>query len=372
MDLNNSLLSKKTRTLSCFIFLLAVLTLLCGCSSDQAPVQTAAPGARFQDVVTHGAFSDQVEAIEWSIDEGGVRIHDSSQAGIGFVRPEDRHTPPSRLPQNDELRLKSGEPFKVDLVINAAQDSTFLITAIVDYQQVPFTMDEEFGLLHEIKVEKEGALYVPLQIDISGSGAHDFIIMAFRDPYNRARWDENERDLGQGCIVTGKRAVIIVDDNDQPFKNATPDVLGAPQSDEVDFGLRVMFANPPASIFDQSHPTQRQMSFIQSGAASQTFPYQLWLSNYELPDVVVDYGLMRFFDFHQVDFLGKDLLIAYFDGQQEAIVDDNILLPEQPGLHELQIVYVFDPYKSVLNQEVLARYVFSSSCVGINVDSSGK
>lgn len=368
MDLNKPSTSKKLKISSYVIFLFVALTLLCGCSGNPAPVQTAAPGERIQDVVTHESFSDQAEIIAWSIDEGGVRIYDSSQAGIGFVRPEDRHTPPSRLPQNDELRLDSGEPFKVDLVINAAQDSTFLITAIVDYQQVPFTLDEKFGLLHEVSVKKEGALYVPLQIDISGSGAHDFIIMAFRDPYNRDRWDENERDLGQGCIVTGKRAVIIVDDNDQPFKEVTPDILGVPQPDEVDFGLRVMFANPPATKLDKSHPSQRQMSFLQRGKASRTFSYQLWLSNYQLPDDVVDYGLMRFFDFHQVDFSGRDLFVAHFDGPQEAIVDDDITLPEQAGLHELQIVYIFNPYKSVLNQEVLARYVFSSSCVGIDVD----
>ncbi|GAP15152.1 hypothetical protein LARV_02934 [Longilinea arvoryzae] len=368
MDLNKPSTSKKSKVLSCVIFLFLVLTLLCGCSSNQAPVTTAAPGERIQDVITHGSFSDQVETIEWSIDEGGVRIYDSSQAGIGFVRPEDRHTQPSRLSQNDELRLDSGEPLKVDLVINAAQESTFLITAIVDYKQVPFMLDEKFGLLHEVSIKNEGALYVPLQIDISGSGAHDFIIMAFRDPYNRDRWDENERDLGQGCIVTGKRAVIIIDDNDLPFKDVTPDVQGVSQPAEVDFGLRVMFANSPASILDKSHPSKRQMSFIQTGKASRTFPYQLWLSNYELPDAVVDYGLMRFFDFHQVDFVGRDLFIAHFDGQQEVIVDDDITLPDQAGLHELQIVYVFDPYKSVLNQEVLARYVFSSSCVGIDVD----
>ena len=348
------------------ILLISVTMALDACSVFPQLLQSTPtlPPPSIQDVIVHQTFSAQVQIAHWTTEEGGVKIYDPSQTGIGFVRPEDRSTPPGQLPQNEELHLRSGEPLLLDLIVNAAQSTTFLVTVMLDYQQVPFLLDGQYGLLHEIKVEEEGDLYIPLQIDVSEPGAHDLIIMAFINPYNRP-WDHDARDLAFGCLLSGRRAVIIVNDADRPVRKITPDLFGAPPPPGVDFGIRVLFADMPASPSDTTHPSQRQMRMTAYGQAGENFRYQLWLSNYDLPDDVVDYGLVRFLDYHQVDFKGKDLFVVHFDGRQEAIMEDSFVLPSQPGVHEAQIVYVFDPYKSVLRGEVLAPFVFSSGCLGI-------
>jgi len=331
------------------------------CEGAPADGPTSLPGV-IQDVVVHNVFSKDVQIADWTEEEGGIHIYDPSQFSMGFVRQEDRYVPPVQLPQNDELHLLTGQPLLLDLIVISQRHSTLLISVLVDYQQVPFTLDGMLSLLHEIRVEEGGDLYIPMQIDISEPGAHDFIIVAFRDPYNRP-WDHEARD---DCRVSGRRAVVIIDDIDEPVQTVIPDVVGVPPPPDVDFGVRVLFADVPTSPSDSSHPSQRQMRMTARGNAGELFRYQLWLSNYDLPDETVDYGLMRFLDFHQTEFKGKNLYVAHFDGRQEAIVEDQLELPAQPSVHEAQIVYVFDPYKSLLRNEVLAPFVFSSGCLGID------
>ena len=345
---------------------LLILVISAACSITPCTAQPTFPVSAIQDVVIHRTFSSDVHVERWTVEQGAATTYEPSQAGVGFVRPEDRFTPPAQLPQNDEIRLRTGDPLLLDLVATAAQGSTFLISIILDYKQVPFSLDGQYGLLHEISVENDGAFYIPMQIDISEPGAHDLIVVAFREPYTRP-WDQTARDLPFGCLLSGRRTVVVLDGVDRPIQNITPDVFGKPPPTGVDFGIRVMFANMPVSSSDTTHPSRRQMPMTANGNSGGKFQYQLWLSNYDLPGDKVDYGLMRFLDYHQIDLKGKDLFVAHFDGRQEAIVDDSLILPKQPGIHELQVVYIFDPYKSVLRGEVLAPFVFSSSCLGIAV-----
>ncbi len=192
-------------------------------------------------------------------------------------------------------------------------------------------------------------------------------MLAFVDPFDRP-WDA---ELGRtqallAAVYMGTRTVSLLAVKRTGNDNR-PDVFGSPPPDDVQFGVRMLFADPPGLLVNASHPSRRQMKMTAYGWPGETFRYQLWMSNYNSPDDTVDYGVMRFLDFHQVDFKGKDLFIAHFDGRQEAIVDDQIILPSEPGIHELQLVYVFDPYKSILNGQVLSPYIFASDCLGINV-----
>lgn len=353
-------------------FLLRIILFLCvilitsNCSNiRQFPSDGLPSSASIQDVVIHDVLSEQTYIAQWTIAEGGNTIYDLTQVGLGFVRPEDRFISPDQLPQNEELRINTGEPLKLDLVANAAKGSVFLVTALLDYKQIPFILDGQYGLLHQIEVKENGDLYIPIQIDVDGKGAHDLTMIAFISPYNRP-WNQDSRDLVNGCLTSGRRAVVIVDNVDKPVQEIQPDVYGISPPLGVEFGYRVMFSNMPA-LFDNKHPSQRQMRMTQSERPGGTFRYQLWLSNYNLPENKVDYGLVRFLDFHQVLFKGKNLFVIDFTGRQEAIIEDSYRLPQQTGVHEAQIIDVFDPYKSILRREVLAPFVFSSSCLGIYV-----
>ncbi|MCE5293104.1 MAG: hypothetical protein LLF94_00635 [Chlamydiales bacterium] len=355
------------------IMVLGAVGALSACSAFTPAVEPTMSPNTIKDVVVHESYSQDVQTKRWALEEGGSKIKNSTQVGLGFVRLEDSNTSPDQLPQNDELHLNSGEPLKLNLILEAGQSSTFLVTVLVDYKQAAFSLDGQYGLLHEVYVESSGDLntpiedlYIPIEIDITGQGAHDVFILAFGNPYDRA-WDSEGRDGGSSCQTASRRTVVIVDEVENPFQSIKPDVFGVSPPPEVDFGLYLIFADVPASSVDTSHPSTRQMKMTEHGRAGKEFKYQLWLSNYNLPDDVVDIGYMRFLDYHQINFKGKDLFVTHFDGRQEAIVDDSIVLPIQKGVHELQIIYVFNPYKSILNGEVLGPFVLSSSCMGIDV-----
>lgn len=344
--------------------LLAALVILSlpGCSST--PQGSSGTTSWRADVVAHPTFSDQVHVAHWAEGTQVESIQDPSQIGLGFVRPQDRNTPPPELPQNVELRIDEGQPLQLDLVLNTAVSRIFLVTALVDYKQVPFSLDGKTGLLHEVNVEQGGQTYLPVEIEVNGRGAHDLILLAFADPYDRP-WDDAYRKTL--LLEVGRRAVVIVGDEDRPFRDVRPDVYGAPVPERIHFGLSMAFAEPPNSPEDGSHPSERQMRMAAEGKPGEAFPYQLWVSNYNFPNDVADYAMLRFLDFHQIDFKGKDLYVAHLDGPQECIIDDSVLLPNEPGVHELQIVYVFDPYKSLLRNEVPAAFVMASQPLGIKV-----
>jgi hypothetical protein len=236
-----------------------------------------------------------------------------------------------------------------------------LVTALLDYQQIPFNLDGRDGLLHDIKVSPGGDLELPMRLEVGEPGAHDLMVVAFKEPYDRPM-DPGYRDRMFQRLV-GRRAVIVVGGAKEPVHVPTPDVMGSTPPPEVTFGLHVAFATAPMD--EDTHPQERFMATAR-GQPNETLPYQLWVSNYH-GEAPVDYALVLFQDFHQVQLKDKDMLVVHLEAGHEAIIDDNLTLPAEPGIHELQVVYVLDPYRSILRDEVTSPFVNGSNCVGIEV-----
>ena len=175
-------------------FVLWVIPLY-ACAARTTPAGPSAANQDIQDIVVHRPLSERAQYVR----EG--EINAPSHIMVGWVRPEDRNTPIDQLPQNIELRIAEGEPLSLDLVLFTGQDATFLVTLLVDYKQTPFRLDGKTGLLHEYDVEAGKELYIPIQVDIDGAGAHDLTLVAFRDPYQRPmdhdfrkhQWQEGRR-----------------------------------------------------------------------------------------------------------------------------------------------------------------------------------
>ncbi|HAL62059.1 MAG TPA: hypothetical protein DCP08_06600 [Chloroflexi bacterium] len=331
--------------------LLAVLLAACAAHSKSV--------ARFgiPDVVVHTSFSDEVGVASW-----GIEKPDVTAMGIGFVQPEHRDIPPLERPQTEEIRVANGEPFSSYLLLSSGQRTTLLVTALLDYKQVPFSLDGHEGLLHEITVEPGGDLELPMRLAVVKPGAHDLVVVAFKEPYDRPM-DPGYRDRMFQRLV-GRRVVIVVGGVEEPIQTPAPDILGSPPPPEVTFGLRVAFATAPTGA--ETHPSKRFMAFGQ-GRCNETFPYQLWVSNYH-GETPVDYALVLFQDFHQVQLKGKDMVVVHLEAGHEVTIDDGLMLPAEPCIHELQVVYVIDPYRSILRDEVTDPFVHGSNAVGIQVD----
>jgi len=327
-------------------FSLWVVLLLSGCS---APLEAGS------DIVVHRPLSAQTQYL------GEETIYAPSQVTVGWVRPEDRHTTIDQLPQNDEFRIAEGKPLSLDLILSTGQDATFLVTLLVDYEQTSFLLDGQIGLLHEVDVRAGRYLFIPFQVDIPDPGAHDLTVIAFRDPYQRPM----DQDIRSHCVLGGNRAVVIVGENEQPVQTVSPDATGNPPPPGVDWGVALMFANP-----GDVHPSQAagQMSLTQHGQPGQVFNYKIWMSNLgNVEQEPEDFGLVRFLNYRQIDFKGKNLFVVHLDEKQEILIEDSLVLPEQAGVNEVQIVYVVDPYKSLLHGDVSLPFVYKSDCLGIEV-----
>lgn len=161
-------------------------------------------------------------------------IYHPSQINVGLVRPEERNTPIARLTQNDEFRIDENQPFNVDFVLTSGEDATFLITVLLDYQQIPFALDGQTGLLHEIEIQGGKDLFIPVQVSVSGAGAHDLMLLAFKNPYRRLP-EQDERQV-DSCWMNGTRTVVVVGGDDRPVQTFQPELVGAPPPAGVDWG----------------------------------------------------------------------------------------------------------------------------------------
>lgn len=278
--------------------------------------------------------------------------------GLGLVQSSNLSVPPFERPQTEEFQLATGEPFAPYLVLVSQDDAslTVLVTALLDYDQVSFELDGYTGLLHEVVIPPHTELNLPMRLTVEGSGAHDLIFIAFVDPYLHSP-DVNTRDSDLGNII-GRRTQIIVGDKEEPFK--TLPLLAEGQdapSEMASIPIRIGFAATPEE--QTSHPSARQIVFTRV-VSGESFPFQIWVTNFgdELP---VEYGMVAFLNYHQIPLNQHQVATVQLGtGRQEAILNTDVMIPEFPVIHEFQVIYVFDPYKSILHEQVSVPFVFST------------
>jgi len=110
---------------------------------------------------------------------------------------------------------------------------------------------------------------------------------------------------------------------------------------------------------------------LATGVVGEVFRYQLWIASKR--PMSLTYAIIAFLDYHQVTINGQEVMVVHLKGShQEAIIDAELKLPADAGMHELQFVWVWDPYRSILKKEVTSPFVYASPRVGINVIAGDK
>ncbi len=322
-------------------------------SADRVPAIPAVT-----DVVVHSRLSSRVVL-------NPVPAGVQGDKGLGWARAGDLALAPAQRPQNEELSVPAGEPLDLFLILinQIGRSRTFLVTAFLDYEQVPFEVDGTSGILHEVTVPSPAEINLPLRLKANGTGAHDLILVAFADLYDHPL-DPRQRESDQGSII-GRRAVIVVGDRNQPVRSLTPVAFGREAPPKLPLvPIRLGFANAPKG--QMSHPSERYITFAQA-PPGQGFAYQIWATNFGNDQAdTFNYALVGFLDFHQIDLVQPLVTVAQVGPGQEVVLDARVDVPNSPSIHELQVVYVFDPYKSVLRKEVVMPFVFSSPRLGLD------
>lgn len=330
-------------------FLITVLLLLTACSNLVEPQSES--DQTLPDVTKHAWQSLQTHVgRQWTNPRG---------VGIGFVWEENRNLPPSERPSTEETYLKQGQIFNPYLILNAPKTTTVLVTVLLDYMQIEFELDGKRGLLHEVTIEPGGDLELPMRVDTPEEGMHDLVAIAFTDPYNKTL-DPQYRSSMDSRMV-GRRTVVFVGQSNHPASTLGRIWLGKAVPPNVNLSLGAAFATASS----RGHPSDldRQL-YIAKVTTGTTFDYQIWVSNL-YGTRASQYLLILFFDYHQVRVQDKDFLPVYLNPKEEAILDANLKIPEQAGIYQMQLIYVLDPYKSIINQEVESAFVFGSPRIAI-------
>ena len=276
--------------------------------------------------------------------------------GMGFTRLRDVSLPPLERPQNREFYLDAGRDFDIYLLLSNGFDRPIdvAVAFILDYRQVPFWLDGREGRLFLFSLPPQKDLYLPLRVPIPQPGMHDVFALAFAYPFWHPR-DEGLRfsELYPGLF--GFRAVVYVGSETTPARHLSPDMVGEPYpKGEFDYRRVGMAHVPPPG--DESPPADRQ--FAVARVREETFSFQVMAKNEG--DTPVTYAMVAFLNFQQA-FLDDDgVLVARLEPGHQAVKTVSLHLPEQAQAYEFQLVYVMDPYRSLLRHEVLAPFVFGS------------
>lgn len=306
-----------------------------------------------QDVVVHQKFSEaaHLDRSPW-VEARGI--------SVGLVWPEYRDIHPAQRPQTEEITLSVDEPFNPLLIVQMKEETTALVSTLLDFQQVEFELDGQKGLLHEIRLEPGVELEVPIKMDISSPGIHEVVVLVFADPYNNSL-DPGYRMSAFSQKYVGRRAIVMIGEENEIARELPPTLPGSKIPEDVELGLGAIFVSQPG--IRNLHPARRQL-YVAQGRVGATFNYQIWLSNYG-EETTTEYALVVFQDYHQAPVSGSDVTIVRLEPNEEAVIDSRVELPRTAGVSQMQIIYVLDPYKSILREEVTAPFVFSSFRIAI-------
>mgnify|MGYP001178230027 CR=1 FL=1 len=343
----------KTTLLILVLALLSATLVACGLQHQSVPEVAVVP---IPDVVVHELFSPSAYLNNTpEVQARGI--------SVGFVWPEHRDEHPSQRPQTVEVSLATSELFAPLLIVQMKEETTALVSVLLDFKQIEFELDGQMGLLHEIRLEPGTELEIPIKVDIADPGTHELAVLVFADPYNGSL-DPMYRMSGLSSKVGGRRAIVVVGDRAEVAGVMPPARAGHAIPEDVAFSLvGVMFASSPTSR--NSHPVDRQL-YVAQGRAGEPFHYQLWVSN-QGSNQATEFALVAFQDYHQVLVDDLDVTVARLEADQEAIIDSHVSLPLTPGVSQMQVVYILDPYKSILHEEVTAPFTLATERIAIHV-----
>ena len=329
------------------IFLMGIMPIIgIACTNEDARYPTEAPPlVTIPNVVQHVELStDAREAPTWQQlpDEPGVLI------SLGYVRPNERDLPPSERSQNIEYHLEKGEPFELLLILYSSVDTTYMVTAVLNYQQVPFELDGKFGLVHEVNIKGGIDQELPLRIEVPDSGFNDLMVIGFQDANNGSLQFPYRNSLGTRMI--GARANVFVGEGITPAGGLPTAVSGTPFANDVSFTPHALLSKYDPS--GATHPTEMDQQLYRDIAEPGTvYPYRIWVSN-TLPDTK-KYAVMQFVNYQQVPIDGHTAVVAELAQGYEAGWDAQISLPNEEGVNQIQVVYVEEPYRQNIEHAII-------------------
>lgn len=306
--------------------------------------------------VRHDVWSEEVWYSEWLGAGTSAR-----GLAIGYMRPEDRNKPIQERASNDLFHVQLGEPFVTRLLLSRGSDTAYpiVVSVFLDYKQVSFGLDGQWGALHYLEIPPAGTVIeIPLEVRIETSGWHDLFVVAFSEPENRPA--DPQMRLPPSFPAIGNRTVVCVGDCTIPELDAKlPDVR---VGEDVGVQRNQITAMPllPAD----GRPAKERLLLVAETGPGESFSLELWARN---PSVDTrNYVIVPVLNFQQIPFAGEPLLHLSMPAGSELFIPGQVQLPGTKGVHELQFIVIFDPYRPI--EEIRNPFVGSDMRSALIVD----
>lgn len=353
------MITQRAATICLLLLLSQSLSACTPLSTGQDTGPGPGQGPRVRGVAVHEELSGG--AVLGEVPPGVVQ----GALGIGFVRPEHRDVPPFERPQTEEFHLLPDEPFAPFLILlnNSSDSEVFLVTVLLDYRQVAFQLDGQEAVLHEVSVPALTELELPMRVESMEPGSHDLQVLAFEDPYNLTM-DVDHRQMWGFGQVYGRRAVLVVGGVAAPARDPDSLATGMPlQASVIPGAPSVSLVRAPSEA-ETAHPSQRRL-YVDVASRGCAYPFEILAANET--DTAASFGIVAFLDYHQVSLDGQELLAAHLGPGEEVTLSEELVMPQEPGVHQLQVVWLLDPYHSVVRDEAASPFVYASARVAIDV-----
>jgi hypothetical protein len=314
-----------------FSLLLVLLTGGCAQRSPTGPPVVTTETAW----VRHQEWTEKTHFPQWDgVTHGGL--------GAGFVQAEHRNTHPYQRPSNDLFEIGAEEAFESYLILFTAADQEapmpVLVSVFVDYEQVVFELDGQEGLLHYAEIEPDKVLEIPMKVALASPGWHDLFVVVF--PYPEAHPTDPVERVPPSFVVAGRRTVVCVETCEKSSRPFSDRYVGGPVQTPVH-----AFAYAYPLLPGESQNPFERLLLTHTKQPGEPLDLELWAKNPH--DYPMEYAVLPLLNFQQVPFdahVGSTTMLFSLPAQSEMVVPGQ-LGPLDSGVHELQVVVIFNPYE---------------------------
>ncbi len=310
------------------VFIFIYIICFSGCEKSEVP----------STWTHHESFSEKTLINQW---ENTSR--EGSGVGVGYVAKENLNIHPFERPSNALFHVDESK-FQTYLVLVAYSSSNdpipVAVSLLLDYRQVEFQLDDKNGHLHYFLAEPGVNYNIPIEIDLPQLGWHDLVALAFVDPLSHAETNDSRQRLPPLHNYSGRRTVVCHINCNQIEKDIpAPTVATEFVDDQSGFSINGFVLSEGSEP-----PNERLMRQVET-SVNEPISFELWFRNGSSNEI--QYLGVPFLDFEQIRFNNSEQLHVIVPPQSEIFINGVIEPQEEIGIHELQFIYVRDPYQSL-------------------------
>ncbi|GEM_PF-1267579 len=224
---------------------------------------------------------------------------------------------------------------------NQVEARDYLLMCLLDYVQVECDWEGEQTDSLLISLEAGEEVNIPFSTPVIASGFHDFIILAFANPFSSDLTEAYRFNTDLNYLYSS-RLVLLAEPYDLDMPTPTIDYTGETATSEVAFQGVVVNQNPSRDVLNgwTNYDTE----------TSEPIDFFIHLGNNAVsPPEAMRVILLTFLNYSQVnidhadDFETSALITDMGEGTQLSIAAA-VDAPDEPGVYELMVVTVDNPY----------------------------